>query len=296
MDEHTRLAQRFEDRRPRLRAVAYRMLGSVSDADDAVQEAWLRLDRADADSVHNLDGWLTTVVARICLNSLRARRSRRETRLESHLPDPIVDVADWIEAEHDATVADSVGLALLVMLDTLKPAERLAFVLHDVFAVPFDDIAPIVGRSSAATRQIASRARRRVHNATPGPEADLAAQREIVDAFLAASRSGDLDPLIMVLDRDVVVRTDWGSTGRRASAVTRGARAVAEQAVAFSRRVAEYARPVLVNGSVGIMAWTPEGQPYSVMAFSIVRDRIVAIDILADPVRLDRLNLPPFEP
>jgi RNA polymerase sigma factor (sigma-70 family) len=296
MDEHERLAERFEHSRSHLRAVAYRMLGSASEADDAVQEAWLRLDRAHPVGVRNLDGWLTTVVARICLNVLRARRSRRETHLDAHLPDPIVDVADGTNPEREAILVESVGLALLVVLETLAPNERLAFVLHDVFAVPFDEIAPIVGRSSAATRQLASRARRRVQSATPAPASDLVEQRQIVEAFLAASRTGDLEALVRVLDRDVVVRTDWGPSGRRRLVVTRGARAVAAQAVAFSRLVARYSRSVVVNGGAGILTWTPDGRPYSIMAFAIARGRIVEIDILADPARLDRLALPPLEP
>jgi RNA polymerase sigma factor (sigma-70 family) len=296
MSDHAWLAERFEERRARLRAVAYRMLGSVSEAEDAVQEAWLRLDRTDPVGVQNLDGWLTTVVARICLNALRTRRSRPETRLDAPLPDPIVDVADPADPEQEAIVADSVGLALMVVLETLTPVERLAFVLHDVFAMPFDDIAPIVGRSSGAARQLASRARRRVQGATPASDAAARTdQGEVVDAFLAASRTGDLDTLVMVLDPDVVVRTDWGSTGRCGVAVTRGARAVAAQAVAFARRYAPYARPVLVNGGAGILALTPDGRPYSIMAFSIARRRIVEIDILADQARLDRLALPSFE-
>ena len=237
MDESDWLAERFEANRGHLRAVAYRMLGALSEADDAVQEAWLRLSRSDTSGVANLGGWLTTVVARVCLDMLRARKSRREEPLGVHVPDPIVSRKDGIGPEHEALLADSVGLALFVVLDTLAPAERLAFVLHDMFDVPFKEIAPIVGHSAAAARQLASRARRRVQGAAPVPDADLTRQREVVDAFLAAARGGDFDALLAVLDPDVVVRADRGAVPPGASRELRGARAVAEQAISFSRLV-----------------------------------------------------------
>jgi RNA polymerase sigma-70 factor, ECF subfamily len=284
------LAERFEAHRNRLRAVAYRMLGSLSEADDAVQEAWLRLTRSDLGGVANLGGWLTTVVARVCLDMLRSRRSRREEPLDVHVPDPIVSRAGGIDPAHEALLADSVGLALLVVLETLGPSERLAFVLHDMFAVSFDEIAPIVGRSPAAARQLASRARRRVQGAAKAPDADLTCQREVVDAFLAAARGGDLDALLAVLDPDVVLRADRGGVPRGASRELRGARAVAKQALTFSRLV-EFARAVLVNGAAGIVSWLPGGQPFSVMGFTVRRRRIVEIDILADPARLRQLDL-----
>ena len=230
MDEHDWLAERFEANRTHLRAVAYRMLGSLSEADDAVQEAWLRLSRSDTSGVENLGGWLTTVVARVCLDMLRSRKSRREEPLGAHVPEPIVSREDGIDPEHEALLADSVGLALLVVLETLAPAERLAFVLHDMFAVPFDEIAPIVGRSPAAARQLASRARRRVQGAATAPDADLTRQREVVDAFLAASRGGDFDALLAVLDPDVVLRADRAAVQAGASREVRGAAAVAEHA------------------------------------------------------------------
>jgi RNA polymerase sigma-70 factor (ECF subfamily) len=290
MDERDWLAERFEGHRTQLRAVAYRMLGSVSEADDAVQEAWLRLSRSDTSGVENLGRWLVTVVARVCLNMLHSRRSRREEPLDAHLPDPIVSRQEGLDPEREVLMADSVGLALLVVLDTLTPAERLAFVLHDLFAVPFDEIAPIVGRSPAAARQLASRARRRVKGAAPVPDVDLARQREVVDAFLAAARGGDFDALVAVLDPDVVLRADRGAVPAGASRVVRGARAVAEQALAFGRRLATFARPALVNGAAGIVA-APHGRPVSVMGFTVRRGRIVEIDILADPDRLRRLDL-----
>jgi RNA polymerase sigma-70 factor, ECF subfamily len=284
------LAEQFETHRTHLRAVAYRMLGSLSEADDAVQEAWLRLTRSDLSSVTNLDGWLTTVVARVCLDVLRSRKSHREEPLSVHVPDPIVSRADGINPEREALLADSVGLALLVVLETLGPAERLAFVLHDMFAVPFDEIAPIVGRSPSAARQLASRARRRVQGAAKAPDADLTCQREVVDAFLAAARGGDFDALLAVLDPDVVVRADRGGVPSGASRELRGARAVAEQALTFSRLV-QFARPVFVNGAAGIVSWLPGGQPFSVMGFTVRRGKIVEIDILADPARLRKLDL-----
>ena len=284
MDELTEL---FERHRPRLRAVAYRMLGSLSDADDAVQEAWLRLRRSDVDSVDNLGGWLTTVVSRVCLDLLRSQRSRREEPLEYHAPDPIVTGPDRADPEQEVLLADSVGVALLVVLETLTPSERLAFVLHDLFALPFDEIGPIVGRSPSAAKMLASRARRRVQGADPFPDSDLASQRRVVDAFLAAARGGDLAALIAVLDPDVVIRTDPGTA--RPATVTRGARAVAAQAVTYSR-LAQDVRPALVNGAAGVVALAG-GLPFSVMAFTVQRGRIVAIDSLTDPDRLARLDL-----
>src|SRR6516165_3871452 len=240
--------------------------------------------------VANLGGWLTTVVARVCLDMLRSRKSRREEPLGIHVPDPIVSREDRIDPEQEALLADSVGLALLVVLETLGPAERLAFVLHDMFGVPFDETAPIVGRSPSPARQLASRARRRVQRAAKVPDADLTCQREVIDAFLAAARGGDLEALLAVLDPDVVVRADRGGVPPGVSRELRGARAVAEQALTFSRLV-RFARPVLVNGAAGIVSWLPEGQPFSVMGFTIRRKRIVEIDILADPARLRRLDL-----
>jgi len=292
MDEHDFLAERFEEHRARLRSVAYRMLGSTSEADDAVQEAWLRFGRSDTGDVDNLGGWLTTVVARVCLNMLRSRRSRREDPLDDPLggrmPDPVVGRADGADPEREALLADSVGLALLVVLDTLSPAERLAFVLHDTFGVPFAEISPIVGRTPAAARQLASRARRRVRGATPVPDADLTRQREVVDAFLAAARGGDFGALVAVLDPDVVLRADYGAAG--ASRLVRGARAVAGQALTFSR-LAPFSRPALVNGAAGAVT-APGGEPVAVMAFTVAGGKIVEIDILADPERLGRLDLP----
>jgi RNA polymerase sigma factor (sigma-70 family) len=285
MDEDNWLAAQFEANRTRLRAVAYRMLGSLSEADDAVQESWLRLSRQDAGGIENVSGWLTTVVARVCLNMLRSRRSRREEPLDVHLPDPIVSRADRIDPEQAALFADSVGLALLVILETLAPDERLAFVLHDMFAVPFDEIAPIVGRSPAAARQLASRARRRVQGSVAVPDVDLARQREVVDAFLAAAHAGDFDALLAVLDPDVVLRAD-----RAAVRVVRGARAVAEGAVTFSR-FAESALPALVNGAPGIVSWLPGRRPLAVMGFTVTGGKIVEVDILANPARLRQLDL-----
>ncbi|MFB7667314.1 sigma-70 family RNA polymerase sigma factor [Kitasatospora sp. NPDC056138] len=286
MDRNDFLVEQFEAHRSHLRAVAYRMLGSLSEADDAVQETWLRLDRADSSGVENMGGWLTTVVGRICLNMLRSRTSRREDPLGVHVPDPVVGPADGMGPEQQALLADSVGLALLVVLDTLAPAERLAFVLHDMFAVPFDEIAPIVGRTPAATRQLASRARRRVRG-TPAPDADLARQREVVDAFLAAARGGDFEALVAVLDPDIVLRTDAGAL--RPGVVVRGAQAVAGGAITFAR-LAQVARPALVNGAAGFVAIS-EGRPVSVAAFTIAGGKVVALDILTDPERLARLDL-----
>jgi RNA polymerase sigma-70 factor (ECF subfamily) len=292
VDEGDWLAERFEENRTHLRAVAYRMLGSLSEAEDAVQEAWLRVSRAGTGGVQNLGGWLTTVVARICLDMLRSRRSRREEPLGAHVPEPVVTRADGIDPEHQALLADSVGLALLVVLDTLTPAERLAFVLHDTFGVPFEEIAPIVGRSPAAARQLASRARRRVQAAGPVPDPDLGRQRVVVDAFLAAARGGDFDALLEVLDPDVVARSDIGGPAG-APRELRGASVVAEQALAFAQR-AEFAQPALVNGAAGIVVARP-GRPFAVMGFTVAGGRIVALDIIADPAHLRRLDLAGFD-
>jgi RNA polymerase sigma-70 factor (ECF subfamily) len=289
MDDREWLAHRFEEHRARLRSVAYRMLGSVSEADDAVQEAWLRLSRSDASQVDNLGAWLTTVVGRIALNMLRSRRSRREEPLGVHVPEPVVDRADGTDPEHEALLADSVGLALLVVLETLTPAERLAFVLHDMFAVPFDDIAAIVGRSPEATRQLASRARRRVRRENTVPDADLGKQREVVEAFLAAGRNGDFEALVAVLDPDVVLRADLGALAPAPSREVRGAAAVARNARSYSR-LGLIVRPALVNGVPGAVA-TRDGEPFSVGAFTVRGGRIVEIDILADPARLRGLDL-----
>jgi RNA polymerase sigma-70 factor, ECF subfamily len=287
VDEREFLAMRFEEHRPHLRSVAYRMLGSLSEADDAVQEAWLRLDRSDSDTVENLGGWLTTVVSRVCLNMLRSRTSRGEQLREEHVPDPIVSSTAGVDPEHEVLLGDSVGLALLVVLDTLSPAERLAFVLHDLFAVPFDEIGSVLGRNTAAARQLASRARRRVQGARTAPDPDLARQREVVDAFLAAARGGDLDALVAVLDPDVVVRSDGGAL--RPSSVVHGARAVARGAIVFAQ-LAEPARFALVNGAAGAVAYAG-GRPISVAAFTIVGGKVVALDILTDPDRLAALDL-----
>jgi RNA polymerase sigma-70 factor (ECF subfamily) len=283
------LTERFEEHRGQLRAVAYRMLGSLTEADDAVQESWLRLSRSDVSAVENLRGWLTTVVGRICLDMLRSRTARREDPLEVRLPDPIVGPADAGDPEHQAVVADSIGLALLVVLDTLTPAERLAFVLHDMFAVPFEDIGHILGRSTAATKQLASRARRRVRGSAPTPDADPARQRQVVDAFLAASRAGDFEALLAVLDPDVVLRADTGAaTGL--SALVRGAAEVAGRALMF-RRFAGEPQVVSVNGGVGVLSLA-DGRPAALMAVTVAGGRIVEIDILADPARLARLDMP----
>jgi RNA polymerase sigma factor (sigma-70 family) len=289
VDEHDWLAQRFEEHRTHLKAVAYRMLGSPSEADDALQEAWLRISRSDTSGVENLGGWLTTIVGRVCLDMLRSRSSRREQPLGVHVPDPIVSRQDGIDPEHEAVLADSVGLSLLVVLQTLTPAERLAFVLHDMFAVPFEEIAPIVGRSEVAARQLASRARRRVQGATPVPDTDLTRQREVVDAFLAAARGGDFEALLAVLDPDVVLRSDGGLVRPGLSREVRGARAVAEGALDFSRLV-PFAQAALVNGAAGVVAFR-RGQPVSVMGFTVRGGKIVEIDILVDPARLRRLDL-----
>jgi RNA polymerase sigma-70 factor, ECF subfamily len=283
MDGHAWLADQFEEKRARLRAVAYRMLGSLSEADDAVQEAWIRLSRSDSGSIENLDGWLTTVTARVCLDMLRSRKSRGEVSLDMRMPEPIVSRGDGVGPEHEAVLADSVGLALLVVLETLDPAERLAFVLHDMFAVPFQEIAGIVGRSVAAARQLASRARRRVRGETNVPDADINIQRKVVDAFLAAARGGDFDGLLAVLAPDIVLRAD-----RARWTEVHGAKAVAERALFFSRLV-ERSQPVLVNGAAGVLSWLPNGRPLSVMGFTIREGKIVEIDVISNPTRLRRI-------
>ncbi len=285
MDERDWLAGRFEENRPHLRAVAFRMLGSMSEAEDAVQESWLRLSRSDTSDVENLSGWLTTVVARVSLDMLRSRKSRREDPLELDRPDPIVSPADGTDPEHEALLADSVGPALLVVLDTLPPAERLAFVLHDLFAVPFDEIADIVRRSPAAARQLASRARRRVQGVTP-PDGDRSRQREVVDAFLAASRGGDFDALLALLDPDVVLRADSAAVLAGAAGEVVGAAAVAGT---FSGR-ARVARPAVIDGAAGAV-WAPGGKPRVVFGFTIAHGKIVEIELLADPTRLGELDL-----
>jgi RNA polymerase sigma factor (sigma-70 family) len=289
MNDHDWLAERFEEHRAHLRAVAYRMLGSVSEAEDAVQESWLRLSRSDTSEVVNLRAWLTTVVGRVSLNMLRSRRSRREESLDTHVPDPIVARDGGSDPEREAEMADSVGLALLVVLDTLSPAERLAFVLHDMFAVPFDEIAPMVDRSPAAARQLASRARRRVRGAKV-PDVDLRRQRKVVDAFVTAARNGDFEALVSVLDPDVLLRADGGALRPGRSLVIQGARAVAEQASGF-RRFAGNIQPALVNGAAGVVAWAPNGKPFAVVGFTVSGDRIVEMDIVVDPERLERLDL-----
>jgi RNA polymerase sigma-70 factor (ECF subfamily) len=278
-------AEQFEQHRAHLQAVAYRMLGSVAEAEDAVQEAWLRLSRSDADAVMNLGGWLTTVVGRICIDMLRARRARNEDYDATWLPEPIVSADTASDPAVQAELADSVGLALLVVLETLGPAERLAFVLHDMFGVPFDEIAPIVGRSPTATRQLASRARRRVQGAAPQPDADLATQRKVVEAFLAASRAGDFEGLLAVLDPDVVFRVDPGRGSPLARPPIVGADAVAREVVARGSRFAPLGRTALVNGSVGMVVGRAE-TPFAVAGCTIVGERIVALDLIIDPDKL----------
>src|SRR5919108_6036485 len=284
MNDQDWLATRFEENRSHLRAVAYRMLGSLTEADDAVQEAWIRLSRSDTSDVDNLRAWLTTVVGRVCLNLLRSRRTRREAPLDAHVADPIVSPEAGVDPEHEALLGDSLGLALLAVLDTLAPAERVAFVLHDVFAVPFGEIAPILGRSTDATRQLASRGRRRVRGA-PVPDADVDGQWAVVDAFLAAARDGDFERLLTVLDPDVVVRSDGGAARPGLVSVSRGAEAVATQAMAF-RRFAETATRVLVNGIPGGVTWAPDGSPFAVVSLTVSGGRIVSIDVLAGPAPL----------
>jgi RNA polymerase sigma factor (sigma-70 family) len=291
MDERDWLAARFQQHRPRLRAVAYRMLGSVSEADDAVQETWIRLSRSNAGQIDNLEAWLVTAVGRVALNLLRSRTARREEPLEVHLPDPIVDHPDGIDPEHEALVADSVGLALLVVLETLTPAERLAYVLHDVFAVPFDQIGVILDRSADAARQLASRGRRRIRGAATTPDADPAAQRHVVAAFLAAARDGDFDALVAVLDPDIVERVD---TGSGTLVEVRGAENVARRAMAAAQLQAGLvAWPALVNGAAGWVALL-DGEAYAVAALTLQNGRIKTMDILLDPARLARLDLTAF--
>ena len=293
MEDTTQLVARFEEHRGRLRAVAYRMLGSVSEAEDAVQDAWLRLSGSDAREIGNLGGFLTTVVSRLCLNMLRNRATRREESIDLRMPDPIVSREDAVTPEQQALQADSVGLAMLVVLDKLSPAERVAFVLHDLFAVPFDEIAVIAGRTATAARQLASRARRRVQQEAPAPDVDLSRQREVVDAFFAAAHRGDFDALVAVLDPDIVLRADGGAAQPDATVMVRGAAAVAGRALSFAH-LHPFARPVLVNGVAGVLV-APHGRPFSIMAFTVVGDRIAAIDAIADRDRLARLDLPVFD-
>jgi RNA polymerase sigma factor (sigma-70 family) len=282
------LADRFEEYRPHLRAVAYRMLGSLTDADDAVQDTWLHVSRADASEVENLGGWLTTIVARICLNILRARNTRREESLDDHIPDPLISLEGASQPEEEALLADSVSLALLVVLDTLSPAERLAFVLHDMFQLPFSEIAPMVGRTPQAARQLASRARRRVKGAEiPAPDADLARQRQVVDAFFRATRGGDFDGLVALLDPDVVLRSDFGARRPAVPKIARGAAAVASQALLGALPGAEL-HPALVNGAAG-MVITVRGRPFAIMGFTVAHDKIIEIDAIADPKRVKRV-------
>src|SRR6059036_2295169 len=291
MDEHEWLAEQFEAYRTHLRAVAYRMLGSLSEADDAVQESWLRLSRTDTSGVENLGGWLTTVVARVCLDMLRSRQSRREEPFTPDAPEPVASGTSGSSPEHEALLADSVGLALLVVLETLTPAERLAFVLHDMFAVPFEEIAPIVGRTPDAARQLASRGRRRVRGAAPEPDADLTHQREIVDAFLAASRNGDFDALLSVLDPEVVFRIDAGKVRALARPPVVGAEAVARQVLSRGSRFAPHARPAIVNGAAGVIVG-PDERPFAVVGFTVARGRITAIDVIVDREKLRRVAVP----
>ncbi len=291
MDENEWLADRFEEQRAHLRAVAYRMLGSLTDADDAVQDTWLRLSQSGAESVENLGGWLTTIVARVCLNMLRSRNLRREQSFGVHVPDPLVSPDGKLQPEDEALLADSVGLALLVVLDTLTPAERLAFVLHDMFALPFEEIAPMAGRTPAAARQLASRARRRVKGAAAlAPDADLGRQREVVDAFFAAARGGDFDALVAVLDPGVVLRIDAGTAHPAASMAISGAAAVARQALSglASALPAVRLRPALVNGAAGVVM-TRHGRPVTVMGFTVAEGKIVEIDAIADRERVLRI-------
>jgi RNA polymerase sigma factor (sigma-70 family) len=286
MDERDWLAQRFEEHRTHLRAVAYRMLGSLSDADDAVQQAWLRLSRSDAGAIENLGAWLTTVVARVSLNMLRSRKARREEPYAGQLPDIVVDRVNGVDPEHEALLADSVGLALLVVLETLSPPERLAFVLHDIFGMPFDEIAPIVDRSPEAARQLASRARRRVRAERTVPDADIQTQYEVVEAFIAAAREGDFERLVAVLDPDVVLRADAGPTGP--SHEVHGAEAVAGQALGYAR-IGLDIRPALINGIAGAVSFL-HGEPFSVGAVTVRNGKIVELDFLADPERLRQLD------
>ncbi len=291
MDESDWLAERFQQHRPRLRAVAYRMLGSTSEADDAVQEAWIRLSRSNADEIDSLEAWLVTVVGRVALKMLRSRNLRREEPLDAHLPEPIVDRADGIDPEHEALLADSVGLALLIVLETLTPAERLAYVLHDMFSVPFEEIGAILDRSPEAARQLASRGRRRIQDARTSPDADAAAQQEVVEAFLAAARDGDFDALVALLDPDVVRRAD---TGSGIIFEVRGAENVARRAKAAASQLGLIARPALVNGAPGWVSLL-DGELYAIAALTVRNGRITTIDILLDPERLARLDLTAFD-
>ena len=287
MAEQDWLAERFEEQRPQLRAVAYRMLGSLSEADDAVQEAWIRLNRSDADEIENLGGWLTTVVSRISLNMLRSRSRRREEPMDLRMPEPIIDRVDGTDPEHEALLADSIGLALLVVLETLTPPERLAFVLHDMFGVRFEEIGQILDRSPQAARQLANRARKKVRAERTEPDPDLDAQREVVDAFLAAAREGDFERLVAVLDPDVVSRGDFGA-GKPLREV-RGAKAVASNALMFQGLGLEV-RPALINGAVGAVSLR-DGKPFSIGAITVKNGKIVEMDFFADPERLARLDL-----
>ncbi len=289
MSDEQFLAARFEQHRAELRAVAYRMLGSLSDADDAVQEAWLRLSSSADDEIENLGAWLTTVVGRVCLNMLRARTRRREAAMPVHIPDPIVAPEGELDPEHQAILADSVGLALLVVLDALSPDERLAFVMHDMFAVPYKDIAAMIGRSPVATRQLASRAKRRVQGEAPRSDAGLSEQRQIVDAFFAAARDGDFEALVAVLDPDVVLRSDGGARRAGATFLVRGAAEVASRAMVYAS-MSPFVLPAIVNGSAGVVV-APRGTAFSVMAFTVRHGKVIAIDSLADPSRLGRLDL-----
>ena len=289
MDDQDWLAERFEANRSHLRGVAFRMLGSLTEAEDAVQEAWIRLSRTDTSHVDNLQAWLTTVVGRVCLNMLRTRETRREASLETHLPDLVLSPEKGVDPEQEALLGDSVGLAMFVVLESLKPGERVAFVLHDVFAMPFDAIAPIIDRTPTAARQLASRARRRVQGA-PVPDADLHGQWAVVDAFLAASRAGDFERLLVVLDPEVVLRSDGGVARPALTLLVRGAQAVAERAMTF-RRFAETSRRILVNGMPGGIVWAPDASPYAVVAITVKGGRIVALDFLADPDRIGQLDL-----
>src|SRR5918994_48029 len=287
MDERDWLAQRFQEHRPRLRAVAYRMLGSTSEADDAVQEAWIRLSRSNAGEIDSLEAWLVSVVGRVALNMLRSKRRRGEQPLDAHLPDPIVDRADGIDPEHEALLADSVGLALLVVLETLTPAERLPYLLHDMFSVPFEEIGAILERSPEAARQLASRGRRRIRGANTTPDADAAAHQEVVEAFLAAAHDGDFDALLAVLDPDVVLRADWGNG---TIVEVRGAENVARRAMAASQRDGLVVRPALINGAAGWVSLL-DGELYAIAALMLQNGRITTMDILLDPARLARLEL-----
>ena len=289
MDDQEWLAKQFEAKRAYLQAVAYRMLGSLSEADDAVQEAWLHFSHSDASDIQNLGGWLTTIVARVCLDMLRSRKSRRELPLNGPLAETVVSRQAGVDPEREALLADSVGLALLVVLEKLSPAERLAFVLHDLFAIPFVEIAPILGRSPAAARQLASRARHRLRGGATVPDSDLTRQHEVVEAFLAAARRGDFEALLAALDPDVLVRADRAAVPAGATREVRGARAVAEQALLFSRR-ARFAQPAFVNGAIGVVV-APRGQLIMVMAFKFTSQRIAEVDIIADPAHLRQIDL-----